>query len=172
MFQGRLVMVAILIVLSSVSALGAAVAGASSHPPSYAVDVGHGSRAKGGSWGVWIYGNREGRQCWWTQVTQGGLPQRYETCGYTVPGAPWQLASAGTVGHNESVLFFLTRPNLRGLNVRIEMSGAQSYRSIHLGVHALSAGEARAARLKQPVGYALAKIRGQIAKVGHVTVAK
>lgn len=169
---GRWAAAVTLATLCSLAAGGLASANSPSSPPSYAFEVGHGAHAKGDSWSIWLYGNREGRQCWWTQLVQGGLPQRYESCGYAVPSTPWQLASSGTVSRHESVLFFLTRPHLSALKVRIKIRGRPSYRSITVRVHTLAAGEAHAARLHHPIGYALAVIHGQLAEVGSVTVAK
>jgi hypothetical protein len=160
----------ILIAMCVMIACGTAVANSASHPPAYAYEVGHAPGGEHQSWSVWIYGNAERRQCWWTQVVTGGLPQRYETCGYTVPRSPWQLASVGAVSRHRSVLFFLTRPHIRSLKVRLEMAKERSYRVISVRVHTLSARQARAARLHSPIGYGLAVIQGHIARVASVKV--
>jgi hypothetical protein len=144
-------------------------------PPSYAIEAGHHRQPDGDSWALWLYGNREGRQCWFTQVVQQRLPHRYETCGVTVPRDPWQLASQGPVGRagdRETVLFFLARPDLAALKVLVRRPAGGPLRRLTISVHRLSASRAHRARLRRPIGYAVGRVRGEIGEVGKVEVVK
>lgn len=167
------VVLAAVVAILVLGIVGIAVPGAGAREarikaPSYALEAGHHKRRDGDSWGVWIFGNQEGRQCWLTSVRMGGLPNRSEACGYSVPRHPWQLAVKGPVGGHESILFFLTRPHLKSLNVLSVTKNGR--RRIIIPVHKVSASEAVAARLGEEIGYAVARVKGAIGKVVRVHV--
>jgi len=138
--------------------------------PAYAIEVGHHQQSDGDSWELWIYGNHEGRQCWLTGVRDAGLPSRYETCGYSVPGQRWQLASKGSVGQGkrrESILFFLTRPHLKKLSVLASTKGG--HRRIIIPLHTVGSVAARKARLKRSIGYGIVRVKGSIGRITVLT---
>jgi hypothetical protein len=138
--------------------------------PLYAERVA-GGRLDRGSWGIWLFGRRDGGRCWATRTVERGFPREDAYCGFSVPPEAWQLAARGSVGtgqDDKSLLFFLTRRSIAWLNVLVGHRPNQRDAWIHMRVRILTAVQARHARLPRNFGYAVKTFPGSLGCVKRV----
>ncbi len=138
--------------------------------PPYAVRVAGGSFKQRGHWSVWVFGRRGVGRCWGTRVVEKGLPNETAYCGYRVPSQSQQLAARGTFPTDKgprSLLFFLTRPNVTLLKVRIvRQGGGRQVLRVHTRV--ISSSWARRAHMRPTFGYGATTFLGRLSCIRRI----
>jgi hypothetical protein len=161
---------AVSLVAMSLSGLSAA---SLSTIPDYAVRVGHGNAANNGSWSIWMFGKHGEGNCWAIRTVAGGFPMDDSYCGFSVPERPWQIAAQGSVGAGNvqrSLLFLLTRPSSRSVEIHMKKERSANPIVIRAKVKVLPGARARRAHLAPTFGYVVARYGGPVGQVGKVVI--
>lgn len=165
----KLLAVAIFVVALVTTASETSVANTDAKLPAYAIKVARGKLRPQVTWSIWLFGSQHG-SCWTTRVRQGTEIVSNDTaCGFSVPRRVWQFAarsSSRNPRHSRSMLFFLTRRDLRLLKVRVEDEGADRW--LEMPVKSLSKEQAAGAHLPSNFGYASDTTDGIIGCVKRV----
>lgn len=141
--------------------------------PNYALKAA-GGKVNGSSWGVWLFGRRNGSRCLATVIVEARFVSKNSFCGFSVPPKHWQRAAGGPIGdgkNRRSIHFFLTRKNVGHLNLLIGRRSNHGLRLrwIRIDARVITADQARRARLRRNFGYAVAVVPG-LACVSRVVV--
>ena len=137
------------------------------HPviPAYAAKIVGKNDGRGESWGVWLYGTKASETCWATKTAAHGLSNAEVYCGASSPPKAWQLAAQGSFGsprHLQSVLFFLTRPDVVNIVIRMSNESHDPAERLRMESHRMSADRADHAKLPRRVTYAVAVFPGPL----------
>ena len=166
--------VLLLVSIIGTAVLGLAAAGsprARGGPPDRAIKAASGKLGAHTSWSIWLFGSEKLGSCWITRVVERKLPSESTSCGFSVPGRPWQLAAKGSAGsrHNRtSMLFFLTRRTVDRLRVRLATGGG--FRWIEFNAARPSRLDAMRANLPTNFGYAGHSFRGSLGCISRILV--
>jgi hypothetical protein len=132
--------------------------------PGYAAKVAGQDLAPGASWGIWLFGGKQGQGCWGTRaVRHHEVTSESVTCGYAVPRSPYQFAASGNVGtlrDPRSLLFFLLRPSVTHIEVLVKGPRALSGRWISVASRKVSSERRKASRLPRRLAFAIKAVRG------------
>ena len=142
--------------------------------PSYALKVAGGHFDHGSTWSIWLFGLRQAGSCWATGTVEEGLPSVNTICGSSVPPRAAQPASKGLFGSGRdrrSMLFFLTRRDVGGLNVRAVLNPGHRATWIHFKPRLLTGGQVARARLPHDFGgYAVKVFGGRLVCLQRISV--
>jgi hypothetical protein len=145
-------------------------AGAGSTIPRYGVKVAGERVGEHSSWGIWLFG-RHGKRCWAVRNMQGDIGNVEAYCGVSFSSKPWQLVARGSFnGNRRSMLFFLTRKDVTGINAEIEGKANRPSTWIHVDAQRLAWNDAHHAHLRRDFGYGVVTFLGPLGCIKRLSV--
>lgn len=140
--------------------------------PDFAVKV-VGGQVDEAPWGIWLFGNREGGNCWGTRTGEVLSSERAH-CNFNVPPNYSQLAGLGLERDQDalrSVFFFLTKREIGHLRLLLDRNGGEGTQmsSVRVQTQALDPKQSARAHLLSNFRYAVARIDG-VRCIRHVAV--